>query len=81
MAVDIKEKISEIAENIKGDKTLLEKFKKDPVKVIEDLLGVDLPDEKIKLVIDGVKAKIEGIDLSATVEDLKDKIGGLFGGK
>lgn len=81
MAIDIKEKISEIAENIKGDKSLLEKFKKNPVKVIEDLLGVDLPDEKIKLVIDGVKAKIEGIDLSATVEDLKDKIGGLFGGK
>lgn len=79
MAVDIKEKISEITEKIKGDKTLLEKFKKNPVKVIEDLLGVDLPDEKIKLVIDGVKAKIEGIDLSATVEDLKDKIGGLFG--
>lgn len=81
MAIDIKERISEIAEKIKGDKTLLEKFTKNPVKVIEDLLGVDLPDEKIKLVVDGVKAKLEGIDLSATVEGLKDKIGGLFGRK
>ncbi len=36
------------------------------------MLGVDLPDDVIKNVIDGVKAKIN-------VDSIKDKLGGLFG--
>ena len=49
----IKEKIEEITEKIKADDDLLENFKKDPVKTLEKLLGIDLPDEAIEKLIDG----------------------------
>lgn len=56
--MDIKEKITEIVEKLKTDKDLMTKFKEEPVKTIESLIGVDLPDESIEKIIEGVKAKI-----------------------
>ncbi len=72
--MDIKEKISEVVEKVTSDKNLKEKFEKEPVKVIEELLGVDLPDDMVEKVIDGVKAKIT-ID---SVSDIADKLKKLF---
>ena len=66
--MDIKEKIEEIVEKLTADKDLLAKFDKDPVKVIEKLLGVDLPDDIINQVIAGVKAKI-------SVDKVSDALG------
>ena len=56
--MDIKEKINEIVEKIKENPDIKESFEKDPIKAIETLLGVDLPDEIIEKIVDGVKAKI-----------------------
>lgn len=56
--MDIKAKIEEIVNKIKSDKTFAAKFKSDPIKAVESVLGVDLPDDKIKSLIDGVKAKL-----------------------
>ena len=72
MAFDIKAKIEEIINKIKGDKDLGEKFQKDPTKTVEGLIGVDLPDDQINAVVEGVKAKIN-------LDGLKDKLGGLGG--
>ncbi len=71
--MDIKAKIDEVVNKVKNDKGFAEKFQKEPIKAVEEVLGVDLPDDAIKNIIDGVKAKIN-------IEDIKDKIGGLFGG-
>lgn len=60
---NIKEKIEEIVEKIKGSKDLAELFKKDPVKAIEKVLDVDLPDELLEKVVDGVKAKMAADDV------------------
>ena len=68
--MDIKEKIEEIVGKIKSSKNLAERFEKEPVKLIEELVGVDLPDDVIEKIIDGVKAKI-------SVDDIKSKLGGL----
>lgn len=68
--MDIKEKISEVVEKITKDKDLKEKFEKNPVKVIEEILGVDLPDDVVEKVIDGVKAKL-------TVDNISDVAGKL----
>lgn len=70
--MDIKAKIEEIVEKIKNDKNFASDFQKDPVKAVERVVGVDLPDDQINAVIDGIKAKI-------SVDDVKDKIGGLLG--
>lgn len=56
--VDIKEKITEIVEKVTKDEKLKEQFKKDPVKAVESVLGVDLPDDVVKKIVDGVKAKV-----------------------
>ena len=56
--MDIKAKIQELVEKIKGDPAMLAQFKTEPVKVVETLLGVDLPDDVVNKIVDGVKAKI-----------------------
>lgn len=72
--MDIKAKIDEIVNKVKSDPAFAEEFKKEPVKAVEKLLGVDLPDDAIKNIVDGVKAKIN-------VDGIADKLGGLFGKK
>jgi len=72
--MDIREKIEELVEKIKADKNFAAKFQKDPIKAVESVLGVDLPDELIEKIIDGVKAKIKLEDLG----DIAGKLGGLF---
>ena len=66
----IKEKIEESTEKIKADDNLLDNFKKEPLKTRENLLGIDLPDEIIEKIVDGVKAKI-------TVDKASDLLSGL----
>lgn len=76
---EIKEKIEAVVEKIKNDDALRAKFKTEPVKALEEVLGVDLPDDVIEKVIDGVKAKLAASDIADKVGDVKDALGGLFG--
>ncbi|MBD5130406.1 MAG: hypothetical protein HDT43_10890 [Ruminococcaceae bacterium] len=71
--MDIKAKIDEVVNKVKSDKGFAEKFQKEPIKAVEEVLGVDLPDDAIKNIVDGVKAKVN-------VDGIMGKIGGLFGG-
>ena len=66
--MDIKAKIEEIVKKITSDKTLLTQFKTDPVKVVEKLIGVDLPDDKLKSIVEGVKAKINVDDMKKLLD-------------
>lgn len=52
--------IDDVAEEIKNDPKLREKFLKDPIKTVEKTIGVDLPDEQIQAIVDKVRAKIDG---------------------
>ena len=63
--MDIKEQITKIVEKIKNEPEIAELFKKDPIKAVEKVLGVDLPDDVIEKIVDGVKAKID-IDKAAS---------------
>lgn len=75
--MDIKAKIEELVEKIKGDKALLAKFQKDPVSAVEQLLGVDLPNDQIEKLVEGIKLKLAAGDLGEKL----GKLGGLFGRK
>ena len=68
---DIKEKIEELAEKIMKDSALQAQFTKDPVKAVEKLLGVDLPDDVIDKVVKGVQAKVSVDKVSGAVDALK----------
>ena len=69
--MDIKEQIESIVDKLQKDKALQAQFKKDPVKAVEKLLGVDLPDDMVEKVVAGVKAKLSLDDVSGIVGNLK----------
>ncbi|MGN0513767.1 MAG: hypothetical protein ACI4GD_05760 [Lachnospiraceae bacterium] len=69
--MDIKEQITQVVNTITNDKSLLEKFQKDPVKVVEGILKIDLPDDIINKIITGVKGKISVDQVSGAVDALK----------
>ena len=71
---DLKAKIEEIINKVKNDGDFAKKFQEDPVKAVEGIVGVDLPDDQINNIVDGVKAKINLDDASGIV----GKIKGLF---
>ena len=68
--MEIKEQIEKMAKKVLNDKDLMELFKKDPIKAVEKILGVDLPDDIIEKVVAGVKAQI-------TADAAKDVMGAL----
>ena len=71
--MDIKAKIDEIVEKVKSDPGFADSFKSNPVAAVEKVIGVDLPDDIINNVINGVKSKVN-------FDGVADKIGGLLGG-
>ena len=73
--MDIKATIEKTVKKLMDNPALLKKFEKEPVKVIEELIGVDLPDDVVEKLIDGIKVK-----LAATkVGDALEGLGKLFG--
>lgn len=70
--MEIKQKIEELAEKLKSDKALREGFLKEPIPTLEKLLGVDLPEEQLKQLAEGVKAKLN-------LDKAGEFLGGLFG--
>lgn len=67
---DIKEKIEKLVKKATTDKKFRAKFEKDPVKAVEEVIGIDLPDETINSVIDAVKAKINVNDINKTAKGI-----------
>lgn len=67
--MDIKAKALELVEKIKNDPALLKQFRENPVKVVETIIGMDLPDDQINQLAELIKAKID-----------LDKVGSLLGG-
>lgn len=75
--MDIKAKVEEIVAKIKNDGDIAAKFQSDPIKTIEGLIGMDLPDDQIKSIVDMVKSKLSLDKLGGALGGL----GGLFGKK
>ena len=73
--MDLKAKIEEVVKKLLADKSLMAKFERNPVSVIEQLIGIDLPDQQVNQLIEGIKAKIK-LD---QVGDVLGGIGKLFG--
>lgn len=70
--MDIKGKIDEIVNKLKTDKDLMSKFSSNPIGTVEGLLGVDLPDDQMKGLVDGIQAKLN-------LDKLGGGLGKLFG--
>ncbi|MDE5860172.1 MAG: hypothetical protein K2H23_07320 [Oscillospiraceae bacterium] len=70
--MDIKAKAEEIVNKIKNDQNFAAEFKANPVNAVEKVIGVDLPDDQINKIVEGIKAKI-------SVDGVKDKVSGVLG--
>lgn len=69
--MDIKAKIDEIVDKVKGDPGFAKKFAEDPVKAVESVVGIDLPDAQVKSLIEGIKAKMSLDDAGGLLGNLK----------
>ena len=80
--MDIQKIIADVVAKLTSNPDLIKSFLSNPVQLLEKTFGIDLPDEQINKVIEGVKGQI---DLSKI--DLKDAVGllgklkGFMGGK
>ena len=77
---NLKEIVGKIIEIIQDDDKFEAKFDANPAKAIEDVLGVDLPDDQVNMVVKAVKAKEIQLDnLDDILEDKgKELLGKLF---
>lgn len=79
--MDIQKIITEVLNKLTNDKALKESFLKEPVKVIEKITGIDLPDDQIDAVIKGIKAKLDIDDVAGKAKGIMGALNGLFGKK
>ncbi|NLB50014.1 MAG: SMI1/KNR4 family protein [Clostridiaceae bacterium] len=75
--MDIAKTIEDLVKKLKLDKVLSDLFSKDPLKAVEKTLGVKLPDDQMKAIVDGVKAKLSVDKAGEALGAVK----GLFGKK
>lgn len=68
--MDIKAQVQNAVKKITEDPKQLANFKNDPVKTVEGILGVDLPDDVCNQVITAVKAKIGASKASNAIENI-----------
>jgi len=72
--MDIKKTVEDLVAKITKDKTLVNKFRKDPMKTVKSLVDFDLSKDQLNSLVDGVKAKVSLDEAS----NILDKAKGLF---
>ncbi len=73
--MDIKEQFEKLVGSITKDNGLKDKFLKDPVATVKELVGDKVPADATDNIVTGVKAKLTGDQLKGAV----DGLGKLFG--
>lgn len=76
--MDIQKIISDVLSKLEGDENMIAKFTAEPVKTLEKLLNVDLPDDQINAVIDAIKAKLQLNDVAKSASGILNAVKGLF---
>ncbi len=77
--MDIQKIISDVLSQLEGNDNLIAKFTADPVKTLEGLLNVDLPDDQINAVIDAIKAKLNLDDTAKKAKGILGAVKSLLG--
>ena len=72
--MDIKKTIDDIVTKVKNDPDLLKKFQDDPVKTIEGISGIDIPDGMEDKIVAGVKGALAGNTASGLIDKVKNLI-------
>jgi hypothetical protein len=72
--MELKEYVQKVIKKLLSDDKLMDKFEKNPAAVIEDVLGVDVPNELVNEIVKLVKAQLTAEKVGNALEGL----GGLF---
>ena len=72
--MDIKKTNTDAVDKIKNDPNMSKKFQEDPISTVEGLLGVDVPNDQVEKIVEGIQAKLN-------MDKLSGALGGLFGKK
>lgn len=78
MAMDIAKYVEQVVEKVTKDGAILEKFKKDPVKTVADLLGISLDADTLKAIASAVEGKLNLDNLAGKASDLLGSLKGMF---
>ncbi len=81
MSQNITEYVQQIVAKLTGNNNLLEQFKKDPAKIVTDLLGVKLDGDLLQNVIKAVQGKLNLDDVAKNAGGILAKLKSLFGRK
>ena len=71
MSFDVKAKVDELVGKIQKDPAMLKSFQDEPIKTVEKLTGVDLPDDQLTPLVAGIKTKLAASDLGGKLDGLK----------
>ena len=71
MSFDVKAKIEELVGKLQKDPAMLKSFQEDPIKTVEKLTGIDLPDDQLKPLVAGIQAKLAAGSLGSKLDGLK----------
>ena len=69
--MDIKKIISELIEKLKSNPDAVRGLQSEPTKTIKDLTGIDLPEDQVNSVLEGIKDKL-GDGLGDKLDGLKN---------
>lgn len=73
--MNVKDMIERVEEKLKNDDDFKVNLVKDPMKTLENLLGIDIPEDTLKEIMDAVKDKLEGNAVSGIIKEVEEKIG------
>lgn len=79
MSENITKYVEQIVKKMTGNNNLIEQFKKNPVKVVTDNLGIKLDEKLLKNVIKAVQGKLDLEDVAKNAGGILGKLKSLFG--
>ncbi len=65
--MDIQKIISDVVAKLMKNPDLVKSFMSNPVQLLEKTFGIDLPDDQINQVIEGVKSQLGDVNVSDAV--------------
>ena len=78
MSTDITKYVEQIVAKLTGNNNLIEQFKKNPAKVVTDLLGIKLDNNILQSVISAVTSKLNLEDVAKNATGILAKIKSWF---
>ena len=79
MSQNITQYVEKVVKQLTGNNNLIEQFKKNPVKIVTDILGIKLDASILDAVIKAVQGKLNIQDVAKNAGGILGKLKSLFG--